>query len=53
MLDNAKKNTGASASATYTMTLYPTNAVINEFRSKSPMAVSLAFAGVIVFCVVV
>jgi len=42
--------TGASASATYTLTVYPTNVMFERFRSKSALAVSLGFLGVIALC---
>ena len=42
--------TGASASANYTLTVYPTELMFQEFASSSPLAVSLSFVGVIILC---
>ena len=41
--------TEASASVTYTLTVYPTQHLFNAFRTNSPLAVSMGFVAVIVF----
>ncbi|CAB9511692.1 Hybrid signal transduction histidine kinase K [Seminavis robusta] len=42
--------TEASASKTFTLTVYPTNAMLDEFRTNSPTAIAMGFVGVILFC---
>ena len=44
---------GASASSIYRLTVYPANASFEEYKTNSPLAVSLGFIGVILFCTVV
>mmetsp|Transcript_14807 Transcript_14807/g.21853 ORF Transcript_14807/g.21853 Transcript_14807/m.21853 type:complete len:515 (-) Transcript_14807:150-1694(-) len=44
--------TGAKASATYTLTVYPTTMMFEEYSSGTPLAVCLGFLGVIAFCAV-
>lgn len=44
--------TGASSSATYNLTVYPTEAMFSTFQTGSPLAVALAFLGVIFLCTV-
>jgi signal transduction histidine kinase/CheY-like chemotaxis protein len=44
--------TNATASATYTLTVYPTDEMLNTFQSKSPLAVSLGFFAVISSCAI-
>ena len=45
--------TGASISANYTLTVYPTKQMFREFASSSPMNVSLSLVGVISLCSVI
>jgi signal transduction histidine kinase len=42
--------TNASASASYTLTVYPTNVMFATFETNSPLAVSLGFVAIIIFC---
>lgn len=42
--------TGASASAVYTLTVYPSPEFYKGFRSASPLVVSLGFVAMIVLC---
>ncbi len=44
--------TGASTSAVYTLTVYPSDAMFEIFRTISPLAVALAFLGVIFLCTI-
>jgi signal transduction histidine kinase/CheY-like chemotaxis protein len=44
--------TNATASATYTLTVYPTDGMLNSFQSKSPLAVAIGFFAVIATCAV-
>ena len=41
---------GASGSAIYTLTVYPSQVMFDTFTTKSPIAISLAFFGVIFIC---
>jgi len=41
---------GAKASATYTLTVYPTDHMFDTFTTSSPMAVALGFFAVIIIC---
>jgi signal transduction histidine kinase len=42
--------TGASTSAVYTLTVYPTDAMFATFSTNSPLAIAFAFTGVIFLC---
>jgi signal transduction histidine kinase/ActR/RegA family two-component response regulator len=42
--------TGASLSATYKLTVYPTEVMLNTFSTNSPLAVCLSFVGVFAIC---
>lgn len=42
--------TGASASTSYTLTVYPTQGMFDQFSTKSPLAVALGLIGVIAIC---
>lgn len=42
--------TGAATSATYTLTIYPTEELLNAFRTDAPRAVALGFLGAITAC---
>jgi signal transduction histidine kinase len=42
--------TGALASASYTLTVYPTNGMFAAFQTKVPLAISLGFVAIIIFC---
>jgi signal transduction histidine kinase/CheY-like chemotaxis protein len=44
--------TNAAASATYTLTVYPTDEMLNTFQSKSPLAVAIGFFAVISTCAI-
>jgi signal transduction histidine kinase len=45
--------TGASASVSYTLTLYPTQVLFDEFSSNSPMWAAVGFAAVIFVCTLI
>jgi signal transduction histidine kinase len=42
--------TGAASSATYTLTVYPTQAMFDTYTTNSPLAVAVSFLGVIALC---
>jgi signal transduction histidine kinase len=42
--------TGAEASATYILTVYPTEVMFEEFNTSIPMIAAIGFAAVIFFC---
>jgi signal transduction histidine kinase len=42
--------TGALASASYTLTVYPTNRMFDAFETNIPLAISLGFVAIIFFC---
>ncbi|KAL3919566.1 MAG: hypothetical protein SGARI_007175, partial [Bacillariaceae sp.] len=42
--------TGASTSAVYVLTVYPTQTMLETFSTSSPLAIALAFTGVIFLC---
>lgn len=42
--------TGATASKTYTLTVYPTSLMLDTFRTNSPLTIALGFVGVILLC---
>ena len=42
--------TGSQASSEYTLTVYPSNLMLNEFRTNSPVEIALGFVGVILCC---
>jgi signal transduction histidine kinase len=42
--------TGASASASYTLTVYPTSRMFAAFQTNVPLAISLGFVAIIIFC---
>ena len=44
--------TGAATSAVYTLTVYPTTTMFETFSTQSPLAIALAFTGVIFLCTV-
>jgi signal transduction histidine kinase/CheY-like chemotaxis protein len=46
-------NTGARAFQKFTLTVYPTNLMLDEFRTNSPLAIALGFVGVILLCAAV
>lgn len=43
-------NTGAKASVTYTLTVYPTQVMFEEFQTNIPMIAAIGFAAVIFLC---
>mmetsp|Transcript_3946 Transcript_3946/g.9607 ORF Transcript_3946/g.9607 Transcript_3946/m.9607 type:complete len:927 (-) Transcript_3946:356-3136(-) len=44
--------TGSKTSVTYTLTVYPTDAVINNFSTGTPLAVAIGFFSVILLCAI-
>ena len=50
-LDNIE--TSATSSSVYQLTVYPTQAMVDQFASKSPFAVSVGFVVVIIICTVI
>ena len=44
---------GASASARYVLTVYPASTSFEDYKTNSPLAVSLGFIGVILFCTII
>ena len=45
--------TGSKSSAVYTLTVYPTSKMFNEFTTDAPLHVALGFMGAIAFCTLV
>lgn len=45
--------TGALASKTYTLTVYPTNQMLDEFRTNSPVVIAMGFVAVLLICALI
>ena len=45
--------TSASLTSRYKLTVYPTQAMLEQFHTKSPLAVSFGFVAVIIICTII
>jgi len=53
VLLNSIASLGAKSSAQYTLTVYPTDEILNAFATSNPVTVAVGFCGVIIFCTVI